>query len=314
MIRLTLVSILIYLCFSAAYAQRDTTVYYLNTSGKVVSTKDSAYLFLVILPPDTSIDAKLFIVKEFYSNGKLGLIGNSTTNTLANLKFQGSQITFFQNGHKKIFQNFENGNLVGDITEYYPNGRLYCIRRISKYGTKVFLIDCNDSTGTKLAENGRGKWINFLDDSFKKNYVEGNIHNGLAEGEWHGMVNDSIRFISIYNKGVLSTTTMPNSDGAYSNVEIEPEFSGGISAFMKLIEKNLRYPPQAKKNNTSGKVLVTFVIEKDGSITNVRVARGIGDGCDEEAVRVIKLSPPWKPGMQKGRPVRVAYSVPIGFR
>ena len=99
----------------------------------------------------------------------------------------------------------------------------------------------------------------------------------------------------------------------YKPVEVVPSFPGGVIAFFKFIEKNLRYPAAARKNNTSGKVTVIFVVERDGSLTDVKVRHGIGDGCDEEAQRIVKLSSPWKPGMQGGRPVRVAYSVPIYF-
>jgi len=86
-----------------------------------------------------------------------------------------------------------------------------------------------------------------------------------------------------------------------------------LDAFARYLSKNIRYPAVARENNTQGRVIVSFVCEKDGSLTDVKVARGIGDGCDEEAVRVIKASPHWKPGIQNGRPVRVAYSVPINF-
>jgi len=99
----------------------------------------------------------------------------------------------------------------------------------------------------------------------------------------------------------------------FTSVEQVPEFPGGLEAFGKYLGKNIRYPAVARENNTQGRVIVSFVCERDGSLTDVKVARGIGDGCDEEAVRVIKASPKWKPGIQNGRPVRVAYSVPIAF-
>jgi protein TonB len=79
------------------------------------------------------------------------------------------------------------------------------------------------------------------------------------------------------------------------------------------LQKNIRYPAIARENSTQGKVIISFVCEKDGSLTDVKVARGIGDGCDEEAMRVIKASPHWTPGVQNGRKVRVAYNVPISF-
>jgi len=97
------------------------------------------------------------------------------------------------------------------------------------------------------------------------------------------------------------------------SVEKIPEFPGGLDAFSRYLIKNMRYPAIARENNTQGRVIIGFVCERDGSLTDVKVQRGIGDGCDEEAVRVIKASPHWKPGIQNGKPVRVAYSVPISF-
>lgn len=99
----------------------------------------------------------------------------------------------------------------------------------------------------------------------------------------------------------------------FSSVEQVPVFPGGMEAFIRYLGKNIRYPAVARENGTQGKVIVSFVCERDGSLTDIHVTRGIGDGCDEEAARVIKASPKWSPGIQNGRPVRVAYSVPISF-
>ena len=185
---------------NVAFAQKDTAVYYLKASGKLVSTKDSADYFVVILPPDTSIDKNLFIVKEFYSNGQKRLFGNSTTNTL-NLEFQGSQIVFFPNGHRLRISNYVDGRPSGDVTEYYPNGKLYNTQTITS-DKHVLLNGCRDSTGTVLAENGKGKWIKFYDESFNNTYSEGKIENGLEEGEWVGTQNNKKIFTYQYKKGV----------------------------------------------------------------------------------------------------------------
>ncbi|MET1055476.1 MAG: TonB family protein [Pedobacter sp.] len=101
----------------------------------------------------------------------------------------------------------------------------------------------------------------------------------------------------------------------YSTEVIEhyPEFEGGMGAWTKFIQRNLRYPDLAQERDIQGKVFISFVVEKDGSISNVSVIRGIGGGCDEEAVRVIKKSPRWKPGMQHNIPVRVRYNMPLSF-
>jgi protein TonB len=96
-------------------------------------------------------------------------------------------------------------------------------------------------------------------------------------------------------------------------IEDPPEFPGGEEALMKYLTSNLRYPEQAKELDIQGTVFIEFVIEKDGSVTNVVVKRGIGGGCDEEAVRVVKSMPKWKPGKQRGKPVRVSYTLPVRF-
>jgi len=99
----------------------------------------------------------------------------------------------------------------------------------------------------------------------------------------------------------------------FTSVEQAPAFPGGLEAFYKYLGKNIRYPAVARENNTQGRVIVNFVCERDGSLTDIKVVRGIGDGCDEEAIRVIKASPKWSPGIQNGRPVRCSYTVPIAF-
>jgi len=96
-------------------------------------------------------------------------------------------------------------------------------------------------------------------------------------------------------------------------VENMPEFPGGRGALMKYLATNIKYPPYAKEAGIQGRVFINFVVETDGSITAVKVLRGIGGGCDEEAIRVVKSMPKWKPGMQRGKPVRVSFNLPVKF-
>ncbi len=96
-------------------------------------------------------------------------------------------------------------------------------------------------------------------------------------------------------------------------VEDQPEFPGGDAARIRFLSENIRYPQMARESGIQGTVFVTFVVERDGSITDVRVIRGIGGGCDEEAIRVIQAMPSWTPGRQRGRPVRVQFTMPIRF-
>ena len=96
-------------------------------------------------------------------------------------------------------------------------------------------------------------------------------------------------------------------------VESMPEFPGGEEKIYEYLARNLEYPRQANEAGIQGKVFVTFVVESDGSITDIKVLRGIGGGCDEEAVRVVQNMPKWIPGKQRGKPVRVHFNLPIKF-
>ena len=99
----------------------------------------------------------------------------------------------------------------------------------------------------------------------------------------------------------------------FTVVESMPEFKGGMAQLYTYLGNNIKYPVMAKESGIQGKVYVTFVVERDGSITDVRVLRGIGGGCDEEAIRVVAGMPSWKPGKQRGKPVRVQYNLPVRF-
>ncbi|MBQ5975325.1 MAG: energy transducer TonB [Bacteroidales bacterium] len=96
-------------------------------------------------------------------------------------------------------------------------------------------------------------------------------------------------------------------------VEEDPEFPGGLDALSKFIADNIKYPQLAKENNITGKVFVSFVVEKDGRVGQVKILRDIGGGCGNEAVRVVKMMPKWKPGKQRGKAVRTQFNLPVNF-
>lgn len=100
----------------------------------------------------------------------------------------------------------------------------------------------------------------------------------------------------------------------FTIVEDQPQPKGGMSAFYQYVQKELNYPSQARRMGIEGKVYVQFVVDTDGTITEVEAIKGIGAGCDEEAVRVIKNAPKWNPGKQRGRAVKVRMVLPITFR
>lgn len=104
------------------------------------------------------------------------------------------------------------------------------------------------------------------------------------------------------------------ADHVFEVVEEPTEFPGGPTAMMKWLTDNVKYPEIAQENNIQGRVYVSFVIERDGSPTNVQVARGVDPALDREAVRVVSRMPKWKPGKQRGKAVRQKFTIPVLFR
>ena len=113
----------------------------------------------------------------------------------------------------------------------------------------------------------------------------------------------------VYDKEALNL-----QDSIYRVTEVMPEYPGGPNEMMRYIQENIKYPQSAKANKIEGRVYVTFVVEKDGSITNAAVLRGIDKECDAEALRVVSSMPKWNPGQQDGKNVRTQFTIPIYYK
>ena len=117
--------------------------------------------------------------------------------------------------------------------------------------------------------------------------------------------------------GFCAKSTMAQDDQTVYNfvsMETPPSYPGGMASFYKFLGETISYPKQAKDENIQGNVFVSFTVEKDGSLNDIKVDRKLGGGTDEEAIRVLKLSKKWNPGMQNGKVVRVKYNIPIKFK
>ncbi|MEC3879412.1 energy transducer TonB [Parapedobacter sp. 10938] len=111
----------------------------------------------------------------------------------------------------------------------------------------------------------------------------------------------------------MITETAGTGNDPFVSVEIEPAFPGGIEAFLNYVQKNYRYPARAVESGVKGKIILSFIVERDGSLTDIRIVRDLKFGTGDEAVRLLKASPRWTPGVQNGREVRVAYTLPIAL-
>lgn len=116
------------------------------------------------------------------------------------------------------------------------------------------------------------------------------------------------------NGYLLNTQKKGKEDPIFEVVEVQPEYPGGQSALMKYLCDNIKYPARAQKNKKQGRVIVQFVVEKSGEPSHFKLVRAVDPDLDAEALRVVKSIQKFKPGMQKGKPVRVRFCLPISFR
>ena len=119
--------------------------------------------------------------------------------------------------------------------------------------------------------------------------------------------------LGLMTANAQKTVVSQSNQSVYDQVEQMPEFPGGMPAMIEFLQTNLKYPKDAIKQQVGGRVMVMFVVETDGTLSNVRVARKVFPSLDSEAVRVVKTMPKWKPGKEKGRPVRVNFTLPVVF-
>jgi len=294
--------------------QKDTLLYYVKNSGEITLNKDSADYFMFIMPLDASSGKKLYPIDEFYRNGGRKLITASATNVFERLKYDGPFMSYYLNGKRNTSATFVDGVINGDLTKYYPNGKLYCIE--NHKAKNALLVECRDSLGKVLAENGNGHWLEF-DDQFKKIISEGNVSDGLKDGEWHGNTDDTGRYTCLYNKGILISGTGYNkSNTAYpfNMAETAPAYKGGILDFKRFVQSKMVFPEKIKNHSTKGTLYLyditfKFNIKQDGSLVDLVFIKPPAAIMRDSVINAIKSSPKWKPGYMYGLPAEKEVTV-----
>jgi TonB family protein len=245
----------------------------------------------------------------------------SLTNT-APVAFEGVYTDYYELGIKRSSSTYSKNVKTGESYNYYPNGKLYRVLHFPPNGDRdselmdKFLITANyDSLGTVQVEKGNGYYKGY-DADFAYVAEYGKISNSKKDSTWKGEDRKmNITFTETYDKGILVSGSSVRDGQAftYTASHKAPEFKGGEQAFACFLSKNIVYPKYARKNYIQGKVIVTFIIEKNGDVAGIRVLKSVDPVIDDEAVRVLNKSPKWLPGLLRGVPVRVQYSVPISF-
>jgi TonB family protein len=228
------------------------------------------------------------------------------------------------------YQSDEKDKETLSLIAWYPNGQLKQVWTANKNGpldisnpktvTVYWTVD-----GKQQVKDGNGRaqyrnQVRSLRDStqFVAFEEEGRYENGVKQGIWTGRYSDnSYSFTETFDKGVcLGGKSRPfNGDSTtYTVREMAPEFEGGMQGLGNFLNSNLRYPASAQRDGAQGRVFVSFVVCEDGSLCDYEVLKGVHPAIDEEALRVTKaMSGRWKPGIQRGKKVRVKYNMPINF-
>lgn len=307
-------SLLLFLYISAA-AQKQN-VYFIKDDGQYVNLRDSADYIRVVQEPDSG--SKLFVIKEYYLSGKRKSVGLS--NKIDPPQYEGTRLSYYKNGNKKEVANYKDGHLLDSVYKFYPNGKLY-IHSIYSYqpipGGETYIVkSVNDSTGKSLAAEGNG-YCMLYDDDFKETTARGNIKDGRRDGIWTGEdKNQGTTYTETYVNGLLvsgESTDEKNFTVQYTKEFAQPEFKGGIKQLYRFLSNNVIYPKNCQDNNIEGVAFLKFIVEKDGSISHITLINYVHPDLAAEAIRVLKKSPLWTPGMNRGRNVKVSYNIPVSF-
>jgi len=312
-----------WLYINSSYAQYLQPVQYFKNNGRQVTSLDSADYTRAVMQADSG--SALYNIAEFYTDGKYRFKGKSSTLSMAGL--QGAGISYFPNGNKKAQTDYKDGQPVNQRLLYYPDGKEYLIIQYNgaenlkrlKHNEKPYLVIAGyDKAGKSLITSSNGDYKGYNDD-FTAVTEEGLIKNGMRDGIWKAsMDSNRTHLTEVYNNGQLISGKAVYKDGTVSEYnevrEVSPEFKGGLRNLYSFLARNLRYPEKAVKKEIQGQVMLSFIVENDGTLTNMKVVSSPDKELSQEAMRVVQLKQDWTPGTRYGRKDKFVFLLPVVFR
>ena len=321
-----LYTFLLLLAGATSYAQLYDTTYY-DRSGTYV-TKDKAITYKVM---SRYADRKdLFHIAWFFADGTLVSKGASYNNS--GQPYQGVYASYYSNGKRQkegeyqpIKWNEHSTTPTGKWTYWHENGKTAVeMEYVQDEASKTIIeryLNCWDTAGTQIVTNGSGtyvtSWCQYAPDTncFE---LKGKVENGLPHGEWLCARNGTyISYREQYENGKFVKGLSYDTKGKkyiYTQHQVEPEFPGGDSLMMVFLGANIRYPQLEKENDIQGKVVIGFIVNEDGTLSDFTLLRSVSPGLDAEAMRVAKLMPSFRPATKLGQPVKSQYNLPVLFK
>jgi TonB family protein len=306
---------------SSTFAQKKQNIYYFNQQDVEVTNPDSSYYSRVIQEPDSG--STFFNLIEFYKDRKVKSRGK-VSEFNPNLIFQETLVRNFPNGKKASISTFKNGVLTGSEYLYFESGvlkeeRFYLENKEKTYNPKRIIyktVSIHDTAGQNfLDENGSGL-VNIEEEN--GDWQKAIYLNGLKTGVWESYnKKENETYTDVYQDGLYISGKTTKANGeiiSYQEIEKLPEFKGGLSAFGRFLGENLRYPPDAARDGIQGRIYISFIVEKDGTFSELKIAKGVRQDLDDEALRVVKLSPIWNPALKRGITQKTSYTIPVFFQ
>jgi TonB family protein len=235
----------------------------------------------------------------------------------------GDYVEYYDNGHMKVRGTYNEGRRSRYSYGFYPNGKthhifFYAAGEADAYQTNRRIFAYWDSLGTQLVKDGQGFCKCYLSSGSNEMLrEEGQVASGLRVAEWNFYEDGKLVNKELFENGRFVSGVAYNKLGEfpYTLFEMQPEFKGGLQALAMFISKTLHYPMSARRMGIEGQSFVSFVIEKDGSVSEITTVHGISDDIDTEARRVIAASNKlWTPALQRGHPKRSKFVLPIRFK
>lgn len=289
----------------------EPTRYNLDSLGYPTDKKEYKYIRVV---ENYNNQPNIFIFTEYYKSEKIKMKAISTSKEEP--KFEGPKIEYYENGNKKRETQYSKNRINGKQTEYYENGN-------KKFEKIILSNPKTQTTSTQILQywnqNNEQKVIDgngFYEETIGETYEKGEIKNSRRQGVWTGTNKKTkSNFTETYENGELVSgvsTDANNVEYPYKELFKKPEPKAGMSSFYQHIGKNYKMPyGVSSKPGEKPKLVISFNVDIDGTLTDFKIIKDLGLGTGEEAIRILKKSPNWIPGISRGVPTKVNFRLPI---
>lgn len=290
--------------FSQTSISNDKVVYLDSTS---LETIPENYVYIRVIKDYYSENKKTYIVKDYYKSKTLRMIGSTSDRDI--LKEEGAFVYYYENGNKKLAVNYSKRKKTGKEFNWYENGNPKS--ELEYFEEKDEVLFKVNSFWTPEKEqtviNGNGE-INDINEDVEQS---GKIKDGFPDGIWTGKgVKSQYTFTESYENRKLKSGTSIDSVNIGHHYEIvfqKPLPKSGMESFYRYISKNI----DTSKNLNLGKIYISFVIDKEGNLIEPKILMGLGYDLNVQATTLITKAEKWNPGLIRGMPTRVSYTLPI---